>query len=65
MKENLIRTRTCIYNINCHAAWSVKYRRKVLSAEIEAFLKELTQQIARDIGEGDHANRRHTYAVVT
>ena len=63
MKENLIHARTCVYNINYHMVWSVKYRSKVLSAEIEAFLKELSQQIARDkgftvhlfeAGEGDH-----------
>ena len=63
MKENLIHARTCVCNINCHMVWSVKYRIKVLSAEIEAFLKELSQQIARDkgftvhlfeAGEGDH-----------
>ena len=64
MKENLIHTRTCVYNINCHVVWSVKYRSKVLSAEIEAFLEEPTRH-TRDIGEGDHTNRRHAYAVVT
>ena len=43
--------------------WSVKYRRKILSAEIEIYLKELVQKIASDkgfmvhlfeVGEGDH-----------
>lgn len=63
MKENLIHSRTCVYNINYHVVWSVKYRRKILSAEIEIYLKELVQKIASDkgftvhlfeIGEGDH-----------
>ena len=63
MKENLIHSRTCVYNINYHVVWSVKYRRKVLSAEIEIYLKELVQKIASDkgftvhlfeVGEGDH-----------
>ena len=63
MKENLIHSRTCVYNINYHVVWSVKYRRKILSAEIETYLKELVQKIASDkgftvhlfeVGEGDH-----------
>ena len=63
MKENLTHARTCVYNINYHVVWSVKYRRKVLSAEIESYLKELVQEIAADkgftvhlfeAGEGDH-----------
>lgn len=62
MKENLIHSRTCVYNINYHVVWSVKYRRKILSAEIEIYLKELVQKIASDkgftvhlfeVGEGD------------
>ena len=63
MKEYLIHSRTCVYNINYHVVWSVKYRRKILSAEIEIYLKELVQKIASDkgftvhlfkVGEGDH-----------
>ena len=30
--------------------WSVKYRRKILNAEIEAYLKDLIQQIAKEKG---------------
>jgi hypothetical protein len=33
-KDNLIRGRTCVYNVNYHIIWSVKYRRKVLTAEV-------------------------------
>ena len=63
MRQNLIHGRTYVYNINYHVVWSVKYRRKVLSAEIEAYMKKLVQQIADDkgftvhlfeVGEGDH-----------
>ena len=60
MKNNLIHARTCVYNINYHVVWSVKYRRKILSPEIEDYLKPLVQQIAEDkvhlfeAGEGDH-----------
>ena len=65
MKQNLIHARTCVYNINYHVVWSVKYRRKVLSAEIEEYLKILVQQIADEkgftvhlfeVGEGDHVH---------
>ena len=65
MKQNLIHSRTCVYNINYHVVWSVKYRRKVLSAEIEGYLKTLVQQIAEEkgfvvhlfeVGEGDHVH---------
>lgn len=34
MKNNLIHSRTCVYNINYHVVWTVKYRRKVLSSEV-------------------------------
>lgn len=65
MKENLIHSLTCVYNINYHVVWSVKYRRKILDAEIEPYLKELVQEIAADKGftvhlfdvrEGDHVH---------
>ena len=63
MNNNLIYACTCVYNINYHVVWSVKYRRKILSPEIEDYLKALVQQIAEDTGftvhlfeagEGDH-----------
>ena len=63
MKENLIHSRTCVYNINYHVVWQVKHRRKILNAEVEKYLKELVEQIAMDkgfivhlfeVGEGDH-----------
>ena len=74
MKENLIHSRTCVYNINYHVVWSVKYRRKILSAEIEIYLKELVQKIASDkgfmvhlfeVGEGDHIHCFVSYYVET
>lgn len=63
MKENLVHSRTCVYNINYHVVWSVKYRRKVLSSEIEASLKQILMDTASEkgfvihlaeVGEGDH-----------
>jgi putative transposase len=62
-KENIKHARTCVYNVNYHIVWSVKYRRSVLSAEIEDYLKELFQEIAQEkefevimmeVGEKDH-----------
>ena len=65
MKENLIHYRTCVCNINYHMVWTVKYRRKILNVEVEAYLQELVQEIAEDkgftvhlfeCGEGDHVH---------
>ena len=65
MKENLIHARTCVYNINYHVVWSVKFRRKILTKEVEEYLKTLVFQIAEDkgftvhlfeTGEGDHVH---------
>ena len=62
-KSNLKKARTCVYNVNYHIVWSVKYRRKILTSEIEHYLKELFQEIAEEkgfevvmmeVGEQDH-----------
>ena len=42
--------RTCVYNINYHIVWCVKYRRKVLSDNISARLYEIVQEVAADKG---------------
>ena len=47
-KNNLKHARTCVYNINYHFVWSVKYRRKVITPEIESYMRDLIQQIAED-----------------
>ena len=47
-KENIKHARTCVYNVNYQIVWSVKYCRSVLSAEVEAYLKELFQEIAQE-----------------
>ena len=49
-KNNLIHARTCVYNVNYHIVWSVKYRRKVLTADVEQYMRELIQEIAHDKG---------------
>ena len=65
MKNNLVHYRTCVCNINYHVVWSVNYRRKLLTPDIEAFMKELVQQIASgkgltvhlfECGDGDHVH---------
>jgi putative transposase len=62
-KTKITHARTCVYNVNYHIVWSVKYRRKVLTQEIEKYLKDLFNEIARDkgfeiimmeVGEQDH-----------
>ena len=50
MKDNLIHYRTCVCNINYHVVWSVKYRRKITTPEIEQFLKETASSIAKEKG---------------
>lgn len=50
MKNNLVKYRTCVCNINYHVVWSVKYRRKILTPKVEEYLKALVQQIAMDKG---------------
>ena len=49
-KNNLIHARTCVYNVNYHVVWSVKYRRKVLNETIEKRLKEIFRDIAAEKG---------------
>ena len=50
MKENLTKSRTCVYNINYHMVWSVKYRKKILTKEIEQELKQWVNEIAEEKG---------------
>ena len=49
-KNNLIHARTCVYNVNYHIVWSVKYRRKVLTADVEHYMRKLIQEIAHNKG---------------
>ncbi|CEA01679.1 Transposase IS200 like protein [Metalysinibacillus saudimassiliensis] len=64
-KDNLIHARTCVYNVNYHFVWSVKYRHKLLNKRIEKRLKEICSEIAEDkefiirdfeVGEQDHVH---------
>ena len=62
-KFNIKHARTCVYIVNYHIVWSVKYRKKVLTSEIENHLKDLFKEIGKEkgfevvlaeVGEGDH-----------
>ena len=65
MKNKYTHARTCVYNINYKIVWSVKYRRKVLTAEISNRLYELINSIADEkgfyvaeckVGDNDHVH---------
>ena len=42
--------RTCVFNINYHIVWSTKYRRKVLTTDIERRLKEILIDVGKQKG---------------
>ena len=65
MSNKYIHARTCVYNINYHFVWCVKYRRKVLTPEISERLYQLIKSIGEDkeftvvecrVGEADHVH---------
>lgn len=65
MRTNPTHSRTCVYNINYHVVWSVKYRRNVLTQEVEAALKQILEATAdekgftlhlAEVGEGNHVH---------
>lgn len=49
MKDRWTTSSTCIYNIGFHLIWCPKFRRKVLTGEIETRLKELLLEKAKEI----------------
>lgn len=65
MENKYTHVRTCVYNINYHIVWCVKYRRKVLSADISNRLIELLKAVGNEkgfsvveckVGENDHVH---------
>ena len=65
MNDEYVHARTCVYNVHYHIVWCVKYRRKVLTPEIEATLQEVLKQIGMEngfsvdqckVGEEDHVH---------
>jgi putative transposase len=64
-KKQIIHARTCVYNVHYHIVWSVKYRRKVLTREVEKDMKNIFQHTVLDkrfkvfmaeVGEQDHVH---------
>ena len=45
-----ISARGCVYNVNYHFVWSVKYRRKVLTGDVAETLSNLHVSIAQNKG---------------
>ena len=61
--------RTCVFNINYHIVWSTKYRRKVLTPNIDNRLKEILINVGKskgfeiakiEVGTEDHVQLSHT-----
>ena len=50
IKDNLVKYRTSVCNINYHVVWCVKYRRKIITPEIESFLQKQAKFVAEDKG---------------
>ena len=69
MSNKLIHARTSVYNINYHMVWSVKYRKPIITPEIEAYLKELAVSIGEDKGFTVHlfeaGNADHIHCFVS
>jgi len=49
-KTNIQHARTCVYNVNYHIVWSVKYRKTVLKGGIDEYLKSILLEIAAHKG---------------
>lgn len=50
MKEIYTNARTCVYHINYHIVWCVKYRKPVLTEEVQKELINKLYEIAHDKG---------------
>lgn len=48
--ERLTHGRTSVYNLNYHIVWGAKCRNRVLNGDIEADLKQLMHDIAKEKG---------------
>ena len=49
-KNNIVKARTCVYNVNYHIVWCTKYRKKILTPEIANELKQLLNEITEEKG---------------
>lgn len=62
-KGNLTHSRTSVYNVNYHIVWSTKYRKKILTPDIEVELKNICKKLGEEhnfkvqlmeVGNSDH-----------
>lgn len=64
-----IHGKTCVYNINYHIIWCVKYRKSVLNPMIETRLYELLDDIGEDKGfsviESKVGNQDHIHCFIS
>lgn len=68
MKDKLTKARTCVYNINYHIVWTVKYRRKILTGKVEDYLKLELLNIAKEkdfIIQAMECNEDHIHLFVS
>ena len=67
--DKLRHNRTCVFNINYHIVWSTKYRRKVLTPNIEKRLKEILINVGKskgfEIAEIEVATKDHVHVFVS
>ena len=67
--EELRHNRTCVFNINYHIVWSTKYRRKVLTPNIENRLKEILINVGKkkgfEIAEIEVVTKDHVHVFVS
>lgn len=63
--KNITKARTCVYNVNYHIVFCVKYRKRVLNSVVEKRLKEIAYDVAKEkdfiihkieVGELDHVH---------
>ena len=66
---NLKHGRTCVFNVNYYIVWSTKYRRKVLTEDIEKRLKQILIDVGRqkgfDIAEIEVGQKDHVHVFVS
>lgn len=48
--STLVHGRTVVYNVNYHIVWSTKYRRDVLTGNVEDALRNILEETAREKG---------------
>ena len=69
VKDSYTSTRTCVYNINYHIVWCVKYRCRALVPEIAETLLQELHAIAVNRGivivEANVGDQNHVYVFVS